>query len=540
MTYLSAQPHLMAAAAAEVAGIGSAIDEATAAAASTTTGVAAAAADDVSAATARLFNTFARECQVVLAQAADFHREFARALLATQGAYLAAEVANVGAVNAGGAVSAVTSPAAAQPLVALAMGGTANPTPTTAYVDAVNSLFIQRSAPGAIPQALATPAALYPVTGVRDLVFDMSVRNGVSVLDTAINAQLAAGNHVTVFGYSQSAVIASLEMRQLAALGPNAPSPAELDFVLIGNLMNPNGGIFQRFAGLTFPALGLTFAGATPDNLYPTTIYTREYDGFADFPQYPLNFVSVLNAYAGVGFVHFGYAQLTPEQIDSAVTLPTQGPTMTTYKMIPTEDLPLLAPLRAIPILGKPLASLIEPDLRVIVNLGYGDPAYGYSTGPANVPTPFGLFPPVSLDTVVDALAAGSQQGIRDFAADLQQLSSAPISVPPLSTPGVTSPATGLVVPTPNDVAGAVASIVSTDYALLLPMADLALSAVVGLPAYDATQFARGLAEGSLVNAIGYPFTATVTLLPMAGVLGGLAIGRALAANISDIEGLIS
>lgn len=84
---------------------------------------------------------------------------------------------------------------------------------------------------------------------------------------------------------------------------------------------------------------------------------------------------------------------------------------MTTYYMIPTENLPLLEPLRSIPVLGNPLAALIQPDLKVIVNLGFGDPAHGYSTGPANIPTPFGLFPPVSPGTVLSALAAGTQQG---------------------------------------------------------------------------------------------------------------------------------
>jgi hypothetical protein len=44
-------------------------------------------------------------------------------------------------------------------------------------------------------------------------------------------------------------------------------------------------------------------------------------------------------------------------------------------------DLPLLDPLRGIPVIGNPLADLVQPDLRVIVDLGYGD---GY----ANVPTP--------------------------------------------------------------------------------------------------------------------------------------------------------
>lgn len=564
MTYLSVQPQLVAAAAADAATIGVAIREARAAAAGPTTAVAAAATDEVSVAAARLFSAVAQESQMVLGQAAVFPREFTRALAAAERAYTAAETANAAAMstalenltnpvqtllmaprNGGSGPGVVSGSGAFSELmlagrVALMMGGTGNPLPPQTYIDSLNSLFIQPNQPGAIPEALYTPAQLYPVTGAKNLLFDLSVQQGVSILKDAIIQQIGDGNQVTVFGNSQSAVIASLAMQELAEMGPNAPSTTELDFVLIANLMNPNGGIFQRFAGLTFPALGLDFYGSTPDNLYPTTIYTREYDGFASFPQYPLNFVSVLNAFAGVGYVHFGYDELTMEQVDSAVTLPTQGQTMTTYKMIRTENLPLLEPVRAIPVVGEPLASLVQPNLKVIVNLGYGDPAYGYSTGPANVPTPFGLFPPVSLNTIVDALTAGTQQGVQDFTTDLHDISATPISLPSFSAPPMATPPTGVAFPTPIEVANAFSSVVSTNYAVLLPVADIGLSTAVDLPAYNATLFLRGLAEGSLLNAIGYPIAANTALLPMAGTLGALAVVVAVADSISEIQGLVA
>ena len=83
--------------------------------------------------------------------------------------------------------------------------------------------------------------------------------------------------------------------------GASPPAPNQLNFVLVGNEMNPNGGMLARFPNLTIPSLGLSFYGATPsDTPYPTAIYTAEYDGFADFPRYPLNFVSDLNAMAGI------------------------------------------------------------------------------------------------------------------------------------------------------------------------------------------------------------------------------------------------
>lgn len=107
------------------------------------------------------------------------------------------------------------------------------------------------------------------------------------------------------------------------------------------------------------------------------------------------------------------YDQIHGEALKLA-TDPAYG-TDTTYYMIPTQNLPLLDPLRAIPFVGNPsLADLFQPDLRVIVNLGYGNPdlSEGWSPGPANVPTTFGLFPTnVSPNDVLQSLVSGTQQG---------------------------------------------------------------------------------------------------------------------------------
>ena len=70
---------------------------------------------------------------------------------------------------------------------------------------------------------------------------DTSAAQGVAILDSAINQQIAAGNHVVVFGYSQSSAVASQEMARLAA-SSNPPSPNQLSFVLVGDESNPNGG----------------------------------------------------------------------------------------------------------------------------------------------------------------------------------------------------------------------------------------------------------------------------------------------------------
>lgn len=144
---------------------------------------------------------------------------------------------------------------------AIIMGGTGSPIPTPSYVNAITTLFIDPVVSNPVVKALVTPEELYPITGVKSLPFQTSVQLGLQILDGAIWEQINAGNHVTVFGYSQSAVIASLEMQHLISLGPNAPSPSQLNFILIGNEMNPNGGILARIPGLNVTTLGLLFYG---------------------------------------------------------------------------------------------------------------------------------------------------------------------------------------------------------------------------------------------------------------------------------------
>lgn len=65
----------------------------------------------------------------------------------------------------------------------------------------------------------------------------------------------------------------------------------------------------------------MTLYGATPsDTIYPTNIYTLEYDGWADFPRYPLNLLSDLNAELGIAFVHGQYPSLDPSALPRATS----------------------------------------------------------------------------------------------------------------------------------------------------------------------------------------------------------------------------
>src|SRR6202021_3828703 len=104
--------------------------------------------------------------------------------------------------------TSMTRPAvalAADTDTALIMGPSGIPVPPQSYVDAAEQLYLVPNGYSAYtPQALTTPEQYYPVTGVNSLPPATSIAQGATILNSAINQQIAAGNHVVVFGYSQS------------------------------------------------------------------------------------------------------------------------------------------------------------------------------------------------------------------------------------------------------------------------------------------------------------------------------------------------
>ncbi|AMC72725.1 PE-PGRS family protein PE_PGRS28 [Mycobacterium tuberculosis] len=94
MSLVIVTPETVAAAASDVARIGSSIGVANSAAAGSTTSVLAAGADEVSAAIATLFGSHAREYQAISTQVAAFHDRFAQTLSAAVGSYVSAEATN--------------------------------------------------------------------------------------------------------------------------------------------------------------------------------------------------------------------------------------------------------------------------------------------------------------------------------------------------------------------------------------------------------------------------------------------------------------
>lgn len=301
---------------------------------------------------------------------------------------------------------------------ALIMGYAGTSDPDQTYVTNVMNEFIdpnppefsgQPVFPGYSPVVLSTP---------EGADFQQVLTQGAADLNQGIMQQLADGNKVVVFGYSESTSIATQEMVNLAALpADQQPNPADLRFVLLEDLNNPDGGFGNRFPYL----LDGSFPATPADTAYTTDIYNIEYSGSTDFPQYPSDMLADANAVAGYIDLHPFLLPGWPtgfsaSEIAGAVLEPTSPgyDGSTDYFMIPTQDLPLLDGLRAV---DPAMADLIQPDLRVLIDLGYD------RTGYADVTTPADLSMPNIDWTTVDAeLALGAQQGMTAAEVDMGML----------------------------------------------------------------------------------------------------------------------
>jgi hypothetical protein len=452
--------------------------------------------------------------------------------------------------------------------IGLVMGGSGTPIPGMDYVEAADRLYLdnpgtmlypdltfyQATAANPFGNGLFTPEGFYPLAGVQTLPLNYpaaidgfpslstSVGQGMAILESTIAADTEAGDTSIVRGFSQSATISSLVMRQLDPSGTPQTGPLDPQFLLTGDPSNPNGGLLERFNGfettngdvhsleLNLPSLGVSFDGATPSDDYVTNIYSLEYDGYADFPRYPLNFLSDVNAFLGIETIHGTYLDLgvggsgpTAAEIANALLLPgsaldSTANSLTNYYMI-DETAPLVA------LLPKSLQDLLGPDLTYLINLGYGDGTLGYAVtadAPANVPTPFGLFPDVSLSTVLSTLATDTQQGITAFENDLANPAALLASVEPASGQSFTDLLSALSADAANpaasltDFINALSTAASAAYSTLLPTADIINALVTSIPAYDAALFSANLTAGDLLDAVGLPIAADTALTTLA------------------------
>ncbi|WP_231751033.1 PE-PPE domain-containing protein [Mycobacterium sp. NAZ190054] len=343
---------------------------------------------------------------------------------------------------------------------ALIVCGTTCPTPDDTVVDIVKNQYIAPTHPGDIDYVkVTTPQEFWPITGLFrliglalgderlfspggpawpdepwwklsglfDLTANQSLQKGADSLEAAIAVN--DNDHRVVYGVSQGAGVANVVKRRLAELYPAGTDDVpDIDFVLSGDPNLPNGGFVSRFPGLYIPILDLLFNGpAATDTPFDTTEIARQYDGFTDFPLYPLNLLADLNAILGILYVHthiFDVSLPAHEPMKSPAFRGTYGDT--SYYVFENPDLPLFGPLRTLGV-PEPVIDVVEPFFRVLVELGYD------RTIPPWEPTPARLIPkldPVKL--IVDLINAVGE-GINNAAAL--------VGLPPLvkTSPPITS-----------------------------------------------------------------------------------------------------
>jgi hypothetical protein len=308
---------------------------------------------------------------------------------------------------------------------ALMLCGTTCPTLDAATVEIIMNQFIKPTHPDQTirPVAVTAPGEAWPITGLFrllelgladprlgafggpawpdepwwklsglfDLTGDQSIEAGVANLETAMADY--PNKPLVIYGYSQGAVVAVKEKRKLAEQYPAGTTAPDIDFVLAGDASVPNGGFGARFPGLHIPVLDWSYDGSEPtDTQFDTTVITREYDGFADFPLYPLNVIADLNAVLGIMYVHTWpfEVSLPADPTTSPAYQGTNGDS--SYYLFETQDLPLF--------------DIVEPVFRVLVDLGYDRTIKPWEPTPARL-IPTTLDPAKVVADLVNALGEG-------------------------------------------------------------------------------------------------------------------------------------
>ncbi len=235
----------------------------------------------------------------------------------------------------------------------------------------------------------------------------------------------------------------------------DSPNVEKALWVLDNNLNIPNGGFATRYPG--FSRLVLIDPTPTPTDAGATVIETRyEYDINSDAPGYPLNAVATANSLVAYldGHEHQSDVVLpvdeqgnvidqngNPVPCPSTCTVHTaNGPVYiekvgdVTYVTYPTDGLPLVQPLRALPG-GDVLADAIEPALTAVVNYGYPD---NNPIGDPNQSQPAGFVPSApETKQFVANFTAGVRQGIQNAGSDLSSAASSPLTT---QSPTTTQP----------------------------------------------------------------------------------------------------
>lgn len=243
--------------------------------------------------------------------------------------------------------------AAAVPLIALPLGGlsaTAVAADFNYFPTEPTRVLTLSLLPGGNDDDLQGVMCQSPRTCQNVVYPRTSQTEAVAILDAAVRDG-TTGKQI-IFAYSQGGRVAARWIRENAST-EGAPTAEDLSFVLMGNPGRKYGGSDRSW-----------------ENTFPETDYhvidvSQEYDLASDFPDDRRNWLAMMNANAAFFITHQNYE--TVDIYSEANYVWTEG--NTTYVFIPTENLPLLEPLRWFG-LGA-VADALNAPLKEIIDRAY-------------------------------------------------------------------------------------------------------------------------------------------------------------------------
>lgn len=332
--------------------------------------------------------------------------------------------------------------------------GTPNPNAYPEYVENARNYYLRDTDCGIVGECddlgenligIDYPASFWPLTFIPGWCvtncqkWDVSVADGVTNLEQAVLAELAADPEqtVVVYGHSQGSAVVSNTLRRLDTTLSDSDKQ-RVQIVMTGNVDNPAGGMWTRLGFLRYiPIIDLTLGLTTPTDTGITfTSIAMEYDGAANAPKYWGNLLSLANAVAGFAYLH-GTTLVPDERTPpDGIRIPDYYPSLeaylaevynpanaktdehgNTYIVVPSPVLPIVMPVLDIAArtgttaLVKPLVDLVSPVLRVLIDLGYDPNENPGEYSPLSL-LPFS--PDTDLLEVAVDLAEAVVQGIDD------------------------------------------------------------------------------------------------------------------------------
>ncbi|WP_111508817.1 PE-PPE domain-containing protein [Mycobacterium kyogaense] len=191
------------------------------------------------------------------------------------------------------------------------------------------------------------PAEAGPYSGKGDMTLGASIRIGIPNLDAAIDTAVgnlsAPGDKVTVVGLSAGSLVVNEVMRQWMEEG-TMPDPSKVTFIVVEDSSRQ-----QLIKDAKYSSKYDYTYQPPPVTPFNVLVITGEYDGMADMPDRPWNFLAMANAMAGSIVVHVPVMYTTSMAELEALkgtkyyteTVNAKGG-VTEHYLVPTTTLPLV------------------------------------------------------------------------------------------------------------------------------------------------------------------------------------------------------